>query len=110
MVGPMEAFGTEGCFRVTAGNGKYWTADGVGKRESDIVAKWSEGPIRERTIKEIVEGRYGELHVVPHEPGCVLIGLHSADDQQFSSFTATELTAVIETLTAIRDALDEVAA
>lgn len=62
-------------------------------------------PVRERTIKEVVEWSNGKLHVAPHEAGSVLIGLAHPYDLQFTSFTADELTDTITHLTAIRDAL-----
>lgn len=65
----------------------------------------STSPVRERTIKEVVEWSNGKLHVMPHEAGSVLIGLSHPYDLQFTSFTAEELTDAITHLTAIRDAL-----
>lgn len=81
----------------------------------DIVALWNEGPVRTVTRKEIVPGEYGHILVdrTANDGSLVLLGFKSTGGiypQVRSYFTSTELTAAIETLTTIRDALDEVAA
>lgn len=111
-VGPMEGFGGSGCFRDTVGTGKYWGADGTGHHVPDIVAIWNDGPVRDVTRREIVAGVYGRIGVRDVGGGAVMLSLVSTTGVM-SDFGAemrkAELTAAIATLTAIRDALNEVA-
>lgn len=69
------------------------------------------GPVRERTIREIVPGVYGRLRISHYDPGRALsvrfvtrTGLDF--DGAPASLTTSELDAVIATLTAIRDAME----
>ena len=70
------------------------------------------GPVRERTVKEIVPGVYNRLQVVGYSPsdGSVSLCLLDMNGGQASldyGFTRAELTDAIATLTAIRDAMED---
>lgn len=90
----------------------YEGADGA-RQNTPAPDDWelaaSASPVRERTIKEIVDGTYGKISVSGATRNRVGIKI-SRNSDLWTDFTATELTAAIETLTTIRDALDEVAA
>lgn len=99
-VGPMRArkiFG--GSFWSDVGGAYYADGSHVASPQNDIIAEWTDdpqqdSPVRTVTRKEIVPGVYGNV-VVDYEGGIRMDTTTSADD----------LTAAIETLTAIRDAL-----
>lgn len=88
-------------------NDVVWYKNKRGEKVWSSELNWElvHGPVRERTIKEVVEWNNGKLHVMPHEAGSVLIAVSTPGDVSFASFTAEELTAAINHLTAIRDAL-----
>lgn len=58
------------------------------------------GPVRTKTVTEIVDGDYGKVHVSTYDETRARIGIDSI-------MNAKELTDAIATLTAIRDALQE---
>lgn len=74
----------------------------------DLVSEWTEGPVREVTRKEIVEGVYGQVSV---------IGRHTTDDKvwvklvvkpgnSYTPLDASELRAAAATLIEIAGALE----
>lgn len=67
----------------------------------DLIAEWQDGPVRTRTVTEIVPGVYGHVHVEDHPDAGIMVGIVT------NNYSADELTAAIETLTQIRDALKE---
>lgn len=65
----------------------------------DLVAEWTEGPVRTVTRKEIVPGDYGIVKVTTNPHVWVSIGV-------FREQTPAELRAAAATLTEIADALE----
>jgi hypothetical protein len=63
-------------------------------------------PVRTVTRKEIVPGRYGVVEVIGGPTNAAILRFHPNDGMHY---LPDDLTAAIETLTAIRDALDGVA-
>ena len=69
------------------------------------------GPLRERTIREIVEGVYGRLRIEGYDPeeglSVRLVDRNGEGKHGLTHYlTASEVDAVIATLTAIRDAIE----
>jgi hypothetical protein len=91
------------------GDGRFWSTSGIYRKGTndtcDIIAEWTESPVREVTRKEIVPGVYGQIRVYDEtcEPGHVCLGSKSVAYH----WTVAELTAAIDTLTQIRDAMQE---
>ncbi len=78
---------------------RLWREDGMlsPSRQSvsgDLIAEWTDGPIRTVTFKEVVPGVYGKLTV------------HQCGDYSITPCTVSDLRAVIATLTEIADAMD----
>jgi hypothetical protein len=71
---------------------------------NDIIAEWTEGPVREVTRKEIVTGVYGRVMVSKSKTHASDICVELTGGIAFSR---AELTAAIDTLTQIRDAMQE---
>ena len=70
------------------------------------------GPVRERTIREIVEGVYGRLRIEGYDPeeglSVRLVDRNGGGKHGLTHYlTASEVDAVIATLTAIRDAMED---
>lgn len=68
------------------------------------------GPVRERTVRDIVPGVYGRVGVSSPYDGKVRVHFVAPDyvtAQLGAELTATELTDAIATLTAIRDAMED---
>lgn len=63
------------------------------------------GPVRERTIREIVPGTYGRLSITKQEGTRATICLYWMDSN--TVVQPAELTDAIATLTAIRDAMED---
>jgi hypothetical protein len=76
-----------------------------------IIRRASSGPVREVTRKEIVPGVYGRVKVFREESGEILLCFVARDGSEVSTsahwMNCTELTAAIDTLTQIRDAMQE---
>lgn len=90
---------TVGEDRLDSGRGYFMIGDAHGRdKRWRIISRANQGPVREVTRKEIVPGVYGKVRV--HDPGSkyVRINVDAAMD-------ADELTATIDTLTQIRDAM-----
>ena len=92
--------------------GDYWARDAFGSwgtdgqsrdaPEYDIIAEWSfpePGPVITETLIRIVPGTYGHVTVGSTTPDGVLIGFLAARMKE------DDLTEIIGTLTAVRDAL-----
>lgn len=112
-VGPLNDFGTAGSLNtMVAGVDRVFDAENgkhaFGKRELDLVAEWGVGPVRERTVKEIVHGKYGRLGTLEIAPNGV--NAHSAAVSLENRFyTQADLREIASLITAIADALDEAA-
>jgi ribosomal protein S28E/S33 len=85
---------------------KFWTAN-----DYRIIRRASSGPVREVTRKEIVPGVYGRVCIGEKEGDTVMMKLANRlgkpDHVTYHFMTAAELTAAIDTLTQIRDAMQE---
>jgi len=97
----------------TAGDARGWDANG--KRYAaancpgdDLVAVWSEGPVRQTYRTEIVPGKYGVLRLGAIGSSGVRVPVAFVDQGE-RFYSVDELTAAIATLTQVRDALVEVA-
>ena len=75
----------------------------------DLIAEWTDGPVREVTRKEIVPGTYGRVRVEWMVEDQIVINLTDRDGNGIDrgNFSAAELRAAASTLTAIADALEE---
>lgn len=129
-VGPMirnndGTFRADGEFAMRAGkrdvtSAQCWLDDGSivaqqpGEEIDAIIALWTEepaGPVRTRTVTEIVEGVYGPLELrKSHMERNVAVRFNyregGSDSDGFKHLDYAELTAAIATLTAVRDALE----
>ena len=78
-------------------------------KESELELVRPQGPVRTRTVTEIVPGVYGRLEIDTFNHLGVAVGFVNSDGVcRFAvRLAADELTAAIETLTQIRDALKE---
>lgn len=115
-VGPMELAFPGGHYYIRREIGR-WIFDGTAiatnmwENPQDLVSEWAASPVRERTTKEIVSGKYGHVTVQSLkgisdiQVGIGIVGTWASAVPMNSA----ELTAAIATLTTIRDALDEVA-
>jgi hypothetical protein len=113
-IGPMKKGhgGVEHKWIVEFGDGMSWKPDGTSAHCADLIAEWTEGPVREVTRKEIVPGVYGRLCIdAPLYEDIFRVKLADRhgdpDDDEFHSWNAAELTAAIDTLTQIRNAMQE---
>jgi hypothetical protein len=93
------------------GQGCYCKPQAVECADLDIIAEWTESPVREVTRKEIVPGVYGRVKVFREENGEALLCLVFRDGSEVSTsahwMNCAELTAAIDTLTQIRDAMQD---
>lgn len=83
-------------------------------RESkeDLIAEWTDGPVREVTRKEIVGGTYGRIWFDREIGSHIQIDLVNTagkrqDESRSHLWSLEELRAAASTLTAIADALEE---
>ena len=110
-VGPLKG----GMFKWVEGKGRdpdaEWGNDGKVRMRGpegygDLIAEWTDGPIRTVTRREVVEGVYAHVAVCPHEPGTVLVGFAHPHDQHFRAMTAPELKAAAAVLLELAGALE----
>lgn len=112
-VGPMRSdasFG-EPAFIEAEGDGRGWSLSGraIGVEhgaDEDLIAEWTDGPVRTVTRREVVEGVYAHVAVCPHEPGTVLVGFAHPHDQHLRAMTAPELKAAAAVLLELAGALE----
>lgn len=79
------------------------SAVGYSERELDlVVAVQRSGPVHTVTKKEIAQGKFGPVTVAGVLANAVMLDFAPSDDLHWH---ANDLTAAIETLTAIRDVL-----
>lgn len=119
--GPMKRWGG-GWIDASRTRGDMWQDDGLryyseNRGDDDLIAEWTDGPVREVTRKEIVPGTYGRIQVSHNydrigdeafDPQAV-INLTARDGSMMDrgNFSAAELRSAASTLTAIADALEE---
>ena len=70
----------------------------------DLIEEYVAPLFRQKT--EINQGKFGPLHVCPHEPGSVLIGIDTPFDICYKSFTAADLREAIFTMTRLAEFLE----
>lgn len=111
-VGPMRS---DDSFREPAlievdWDGRGWSTTGraIGvnhSREEDLVAEWTDGPVRTVTRREVVPGVYGLVSVCegPHPEGKILVHM----DRSSRGADAGELRAAAAVLLELAGALDE---
>ena len=126
-IGPMRRVPTEwgyrSSFEWTAGErsiNSLWTSDGSDSdwqsRQSgnDLVSEWPDeptGPVRERTVKEIVPGVYGRLYIAKQASREPRLLINLADEcgkyeGVSHGWSIAEIRAAAANLIAIADALE----
>ena len=70
-IGPLEKYGARDRFRERPYDGRYWCEDGAANTNAqyDLIAEWTEGPVRTVTRREVVPGVYGP-DISVGEVGC----------------------------------------
>lgn len=81
--------------------------EAAGLARNDLVAEWTDGPVRTVTRKEIVPGVYGRIEISPHARTAVThVGVRFEPmTDGFVALDADELRAAAATLTELADAL-----
>lgn len=91
-----------------------WYLDGKwshlgGPDPDDLIAEWTEGPVRTVTRREIVGGKYGRVRVNGRWEGGVIVFVEGIDHPTGAPvLTAPELRAAAATFLELAEALEDV--